>query len=218
MEWESDSPCRSHTYPGQGPKSHGRCSGWELEFRDCGAIPGQGLLLTVERWVEGMWGRRLWWEMPVEESQAAMEARRYCWVTRRGWTITIASLSPHASIGSWTIERLAHRTPDALNYRVEPHPGCPFKCLMCWSTENDPSQGGPFMCLMLQTTEKDPRQGSSLVPERVDPQRKTGQRGLLIFSYRRLEWVNLSIWGYLERFCLNRFFSEFVVMIFLEIR
>ena len=22
---------------------------WELEFRDCGAIPGQGLLLTVER-------------------------------------------------------------------------------------------------------------------------------------------------------------------------
>ena len=22
--------------------------------------------------------RRLWWEMPVEESQAAMEARQYC--------------------------------------------------------------------------------------------------------------------------------------------
>ena len=52
--------------------------GWELEFRDCGAIPGRGLLLTVERQIEGRGGRRLWWEMPVEGSQAAMEARRYC--------------------------------------------------------------------------------------------------------------------------------------------
>ena len=30
---------------------------------------------TVERWIKGMLGRRLWWEMPVKESQAAMEAR-----------------------------------------------------------------------------------------------------------------------------------------------
>ena len=56
------------------------------EFRDCRAIPRQGLLLTVERWSEGMWGRRLWWEMPVEESWADMEARRYCSVTHRGWS------------------------------------------------------------------------------------------------------------------------------------
>ena len=48
MEWKSDSPCCSHTYPGW-------CSGWELEFRDCGAIPGWGLLLTGERQIEGMW-------------------------------------------------------------------------------------------------------------------------------------------------------------------
>ena len=61
MEWESDSPFRSRTY-------HRRCSGWDLEFRDCGAIPGWGLLLTAERQMEGMWGRRLWWEKPVEES------------------------------------------------------------------------------------------------------------------------------------------------------
>ena len=27
---------------------------WKLEFRDCRAIPGQGLLLTVERRIEGM--------------------------------------------------------------------------------------------------------------------------------------------------------------------
>ena len=25
-----------------------RCSSWELEFRDCGAIPGRGLLSTAE--------------------------------------------------------------------------------------------------------------------------------------------------------------------------
>ena len=55
--------------------SPGRRSGWELEFRDFGAIPGQGLLLTLERQIEGMLGKRLWWEMPVEESQTAMEAR-----------------------------------------------------------------------------------------------------------------------------------------------
>ena len=41
-------------------------------------IPGQGLLLTVERWIEVMSGRRLWWEMLVEENQAAMEARQHC--------------------------------------------------------------------------------------------------------------------------------------------
>ena len=52
-----------------------RHSDWELEVRDCGAIPGQGLLLTEEKLIEGMLGRRLWWEMPVEESQAVMEAR-----------------------------------------------------------------------------------------------------------------------------------------------
>ena len=43
-----------HTYPRQGCRSPGRCSGWELGFRDCGAIPGLGLLLIVERWNEGI--------------------------------------------------------------------------------------------------------------------------------------------------------------------
>ena len=33
-------------------------------------------------------------------------------------------------IRSLTVERLAHQTPDALSYRVGPHQGCPFKCLM----------------------------------------------------------------------------------------
>ena len=47
-----------------------------------------------------------------------------------GGAITIASLSPHASISSSTKERLAHQMPDTLNYRVGPHPECPFKSLM----------------------------------------------------------------------------------------
>ena len=32
--------------------------------------------------------------------------------------------------------------PDALNYRVGPHPGCPFKCLMHLSTRVGPQAGG----------------------------------------------------------------------------
>ena len=37
-----------HTYPRQGCRSPSKHSRRELEFRDCGAIPGQGLLLTLE--------------------------------------------------------------------------------------------------------------------------------------------------------------------------
>ena len=35
-------------------KDAGRHSSWEPEFRDCGVIPGQGLLLTAERLIEEM--------------------------------------------------------------------------------------------------------------------------------------------------------------------
>ena len=133
----------SHTYPREGHRSPGGRSSWKLEFRGCGAIPGQGPLLTAERRIKGMWGR-LWWEMPVEESQAAMKVRWYCSVMHGGGAITIASLSPHASIGSWTIESLANQKPDALSYRVGPHPGCPFKGLMHGSIEQDPSHRAPL--------------------------------------------------------------------------
>ena len=141
MEWESDSHWSSHTYPRQVRSFPGRLSSWELEFRDCGAIPGQGLLLTAERQIEGIWGRILWWEMSVKESQAAMEARRYCWVTHRGW-------SHHHSLSFPTCQnqQLNNReadSPDALNYRVGPQPGCSFKCLTRQPTEDDPTQGVP---------------------------------------------------------------------------
>ena len=38
--------------PQTGMQAPGRHSNWELEFRDCGAIPGCRLLLTVERQIE----------------------------------------------------------------------------------------------------------------------------------------------------------------------
>ena len=58
----------------------------DAECGDGGSIPGQGLLLPAERWIEKRWGIRLWWERPVEQSRAAMEARQYCWVMCRGWS------------------------------------------------------------------------------------------------------------------------------------
>ena len=86
MEWESDSPRHSHTHPEQGHRSLRWHRGWELKCRDCGAIPGWGLLLTVERLIKGMWGRRLGWENCIEESQTAMGAGWYCRVTCREWS------------------------------------------------------------------------------------------------------------------------------------
>jgi len=44
---------------------------------------------------------------------------------------------------------------DTLNYRVRPHPGCPFKCLMCGTTEKDPRQGIPLSAWMGGATEKE---------------------------------------------------------------
>ena len=86
MEWESDSPCHSHTYPRQERRSPARHSIWELEFRDCGTIPGRRFLLTAERQIEGMWGRRLWLGNTCRGKPGSMEARHYCWVTCRGWS------------------------------------------------------------------------------------------------------------------------------------
>ena len=128
MEWKSDSPCLSHAY-------HRWCRGWELEFRDCGAIPGRGLLLTAERQIQGKWGRRLWWEMSVGESRAHIEARWYCWVMRRGW-------SHHHSLSPPTHQHLQ------LNNR-EAGPSNTWH----WTTEQDPTQGTPLSdwCAELQS-------------------------------------------------------------------
>ena len=52
-----------------------------------------------------------------------------------GGVIPIAPLSPQASIGNWTIEKLAHWMPDALIYRVGPKLEFSFKWLMHQTTE-----------------------------------------------------------------------------------
>ena len=60
--------------------------------------------------------------------------------------------------------------PDALNYRVGPQPGGPHY--------------GPDV---LNNREGPQAKEPSEVPEWAELQRKTGQRGLLIASYKRLE-------------------------------
>ena len=136
-------PCHSHTYPGQGYRFPRRHSSWELEFRQCGAIPGWGLLLIEERRMEGMWGRRLWWEMSVEESQGAMEARWYCWVMHRGW-------SHHHSLSLPTGQhwQLNSREAGPLNaWRTELQSRTPprvlFKCLTHLQSRT-PARGAPL--------------------------------------------------------------------------
>ena len=37
-----------------GPLEGTAARSWKLEFRDCGAIPGRGLLLTADRQIKGM--------------------------------------------------------------------------------------------------------------------------------------------------------------------
>ena len=155
MEWQSDSPWHSHTYPGQGCRSPGRCSSWELEFRDSGAVPVRGLLLTAERHIEGMWGRRSWGEMSMEGSRKARKPWKQGDTPESrigGGAITIACLSPHASICSWKIERVAHQMPHALNYRVGRQPGCSFKYQWAELQSRTPPRC-PFKCLMRQSTE-----------------------------------------------------------------
>ena len=116
-------------------KSPGRCSGWELGFRDCGAIPGEG---CYRPWRDGSQGcdggdcggKCLWRKARQPRKQG--DTAESC---VGGGAITIASQPPKTTIHSWTIESLSHQTTDALNYRVGPHPGSPFKCLTCITTE-----------------------------------------------------------------------------------
>ena len=143
--------CRSHTYPGQGCRFPRRRSSWELEFRDCGAIPGPGLLLIVEGQIKGMWGRRSWWGMPVEESQRAMVARRYCWVMHRGWSHHHSLSLPTrpcqqlnnrevGPLSAWCTElqsRTPARGPETPNNRLGPQVRLPLSAWTGGAMEKD---------------------------------------------------------------------------------
>ena len=164
MEWESDSLCRSQTYLRQGRRSPGGCNGWDLETVE--QSQGKGCCWLWRDGSNGCEGgdgdgRCLWREARQPRKQDNTAESRV-----GGGTITIASLSPPASISSWTTERLAHQRPDALNYRVGPHPGRPFKCLTSQSTEKDPSQGGALYVPEAPTNREGPQPGGPLyVPE-----------------------------------------------------
>ena len=115
-EWEADSPCCSHTYPGQECRSPRKCRGWELEFRDCGPIPGQGCCWLQRDRLRGCEGgdcggkclwrtaRQPWKQGNTAESRVVGEA------------ITIASLSPNASMAAeqrgWPIKHLRYWTTE----------------------------------------------------------------------------------------------------------
>ena len=148
MGWESDSPCCSHTFPGQERWSPGRCSSWELEFRDCGAIPGWGLLLTVERRMrgceEGDRGGKCRWRKARQPQKQGNTAESPV----GGGVITIAFLSPQASIGQ-------------LNSR-EAGPSNAWRANLQSRTPAGGGRGGASMWPTRQTTEKEPRQGSPL--------------------------------------------------------
>ena len=147
MEWESDRSWCSHTYPGQGHRSPGRCSGWELEFRDWGAIPGQGLLLTVERQIKGMWGRRcgtcggkcLWRKagQPWKQRNTAES----CVV---GGAITIASLR--------TCQHQQLNNRDFPIIRIRPGTSTQYISRRIWGSEIPGEEniglGGKFTCIL----------------------------------------------------------------------
>ena len=144
MEWESDSPChRARTrYRDTGPLEGAAAGSWSLGIVE--QSQGKGccwLRRDGSRGCEGgdCSGKCLWRKagQPWKQGDTAESPVV-------GGAITIASVSPHACSGSWIIERLAHQMPDTLNYRVGPHPGCPFKCLACPSTEKDSRQGSPL--------------------------------------------------------------------------
>ena len=104
----------------------------------------------------------------------------------RGGAITIASLPPHASIGSWTIERLAHQMPEALNFRVGPHQGAPLSA-WCTNLQSMTPFGGPLYVPDVPNKRKWSQGREPSKCMRVELRRKTCQRGLLIVSSKRLE-------------------------------
>ena len=110
MEWESESPCRSHMYLGQGCRSPRRLSDWELE-EILAQSRGDGccwLQRDGARGGEGgdCGGKCLWRKarQPWKQGDTAESCIG-------SGVITVASLFSQASNGSWTIEGLALTQP-----------------------------------------------------------------------------------------------------------
>ena len=52
--------------------------------------------------------------------------------------------------------------PDALKYRIRPHPGCSVKWLMCWTTDYDPTQSTPLRAWRANLQSRTPARGAPL--------------------------------------------------------
>ena len=123
MEWESDSSCCSlHILD----RDIGLLEGAEAGCWSLGIVEqsqGEGCcwlqrdrLRGCERGDHG--GKCQWRKARQPRKQG--DTAESCVM---GGAIAMASLSLHTSTSSWKIERLAHQTPNALNYRVGPQPG-----------------------------------------------------------------------------------------------
>lgn len=87
------------------------------------------MLLTTGRWPERAGLGILWQAMPLEESQAAMEAGATTEACAEGRAITVASLPTHWCWQLANRERLQR--------------GWTFECLMLWAIEKN-QPGKPF--------------------------------------------------------------------------
>ena len=143
MKWETDSPCHSHSYTREECRSPGRVAGsWSLG------------IVKQSQWEGCCWLQRKEWrgcEGGDHDGKCQLRKARKPWKQGNtaescieGGAITIASLSPHASIGSWSIENLAQQTPDALNFRVGSHQGAPLSAWCADLQSRTSVRGGPL--------------------------------------------------------------------------
>ena len=141
MEWESDSPCCSHTYPRQAHRVWGLWGHTRARAAiDCGEADQEEV--REETAVGSACGGKL----------CSMEARRYCWVTGSGWSHHRSlSLSPQATISSWTrgwpIKRLMHWTPSRT-------PGGPLCAWLAEQQIRTPGKGARYVPEQLELQKK----------------------------------------------------------------
>ena len=141
MEWELDSPCRSHTYPGQGHR-----------FLESAAAGSWSRGIVKQSQGEGCYW--LWRDGPRGHERGDCGGKRLWRKAGQPWkqgNTAHHSFSPHTSIGNWTIERLAHPAPEAGNYRVGPHPEWPLYVPDALNNREGPQAREPSKCLNRQS-------------------------------------------------------------------
>ena len=152
MEWEmeSDSPCCSHTYPRQGRRSPGRCRGWALKLGIVEQSQGEGFCWLGRDQLRGPeggdYGGKCLWKKVRQPWKQGDSAESHL----GGGAITIASFSPHASTGSWTVESGLSN---------------PW---LHWTTEQDPTQGAPLSAWYTDLQNNTPARGLLYVLDTPD--------------------------------------------------